>query len=347
MRKKDFSFPLLLTDSPDYSHSPTPPIPYPLTMRFYNPDPHLTELAEHALANTRAEFPSLEREQLALTWIVYDRPIPVNTGGAITPDELWKYPVRGFGYRGGERIYPASIAKLFYLVAMHEWLEQGMAKASSELDRAMRDMIVESNNDATSLVVDTLTGTTSGPELSAGPFTTWKAQRNLVNRYYQSLGWLELDPININQKTWSEGPYGRERVFVGEMRENRNMLTTDAVARLMHSIVGGAAVSSDRSGQMMQLLHRDLNLADVAPAPGEENQVNGFLGQGLPPHSQIWSKAGWTSQVRHDAAYIELLDLQPYLLIVFTEGINSQNRHILPFISSQFVTAISQLETSS
>jgi beta-lactamase class A len=315
-------------------------------MNFYQSSSDLTTVAEQALAATWAKFPDLNREQIALTWLVYDRPIPVNTGGAITADELWKYPLRGFNYRGDERIYPASIAKLFYLLAMHEWLQQGMAEPSAELDRAMRDMIVDSSNDATSLVVDTLTGTTSGPELSSGPFTTWKAQRNLINRYYQSLGWSELDQINVNQKTWGDGPYGRERMFVGEMRENRNMLTTNAVARLMHSIVGGAAVSSDRSSQMMQLLQRDLNLAGVAPHSGEENQVNSFLGAGLPSGSQIWSKAGWTSQVRHDAAYIELPDRQPYLLIVFTEGTaNSQNRHILPFISDLLVTAMSQIET--
>jgi hypothetical protein len=311
-------------------------------MHFYQSDPNLTTLAEQALADTWTEFPNLNRDQIAMTWLVYDRPIPVNTGGAITADELWKYPVRGFNYRGGERIYPASIAKLFYLLAMQEWLQQSMAEPSAELDRAMRDMIVDSSNDATSLVVDTLTGTTSGPELSPGPFTTWKAQRNLINRYYQSLGWSELDSINVNQKTWSDGPYGRERMFVGEMRENRNMLTTDAVARLMHSIIGGAAVSGDRSSQMMKLLQRDLSLATITPDAGEENQVNGFLGAGLPPESQIWSKAGWTSQVRHDAAYIELPDRSPYLLIVFTEGTaNSQNRHILPAISARLTTLMS------
>jgi len=49
----------------------------------------------------------------------------------------------------------------------------------------MRDMIVDSSNDATSLVVDVLTGTT-GPELPPGPFETWKSQRNIINRYFQS-----------------------------------------------------------------------------------------------------------------------------------------------------------------
>ncbi len=316
-------------------------------MPFYNNENRLKNLAEKILNDTWQEFPSLDRNQIALTWIVYDRPIPVNTGGAITPDELWKYPVRGYNYRGQERVYPASLVKLFYLVAVHEWLEQGMATPSIELDRAIRDTIVESSNDATSLVVDTLTGTTSGAELPPGPFKTWQAQRNLINRYYKSLGWPELEPINVNQKTWSEGPYGRERAFVGEMRENRNMLTTDAIARLFHSIVGGAAVSADRSQQMMELLRRDAQLAAETPNPGEENQVYGFLGAGLPSDGQIWSKAGWTSQVRHDAAYIELPERQPYLLTVFTEGSeNSQNRELLPFISDRFVAAMSEIERS-
>ena len=67
---------------------------------------------------------------------------------------------------------------------------------------------------------------------------------------------------------------------------------------------------------------------------GEENQVTGFLGEGLPKNAQLWSKAGWTSKVRHDAAYIEVPNKQPYLLTVFTEGQeNASNPQILPFIS--------------
>jgi hypothetical protein len=94
---------------------------------------------------------------------VYDPPAIVNTGGALSAEEFWKHSPRGFSYRGVESIYPASVVKLFYLVALHEWLEQGMAQPSTELERATKDMIVDSSNDATSLVVDVLTGTTSGP----------------------------------------------------------------------------------------------------------------------------------------------------------------------------------------
>lgn len=317
-------------------------------MTFFQKDEQLENLGERILESTWAEFPGLARNQIALTWIVYDPPVPVNTGGAITAEEFWKYQVRGFSYRGVERIYPASVVKMFYLVAVHEWLQTGMVQtASSELNRAIRDMIVDSSNDATSLVVDVLTGTTSGPEIPQAPFETWKQQRNIINRYFQSLGWPEFQTINVNQKTWGDGPYGRERAFLGELMENRNMLTTNATARLLHSIVGGVAVSSARSQSMMTLMKRSLNPADLTPDT-DDNQVTNFLGGGLPQDAQMWSKAGWTSQVRHDAAYIELPQKQPYVLVVFTEGkTTSQNKAILPFVSKQVVTALDSLTGAS
>ncbi|MEH1894373.1 MAG: serine hydrolase [Nostoc sp.] len=310
-------------------------------MIFFNKDEQLENIGNGILDATWAAFPTLARNQIALTWVVYDPPVLVNTGGALTPKAFWEHPVRGFTYRGVERIYPASVVKLFYLVAVNEWLEKGMSQISKELERALRDMIVDSSNDATSLVVDILSGTTSGPELPTGPFETWKYQRNIINRYYQSLGWEEMETINVCQKTWGDGPYGRERAFVGELLENRNMLTTNAIARLLHSIVGGVAVSSGRSQAMMALLKRTVD--DLSP-DSEENQVTGFLGGGLPKNAQIWSKAGWTSQVRHDAAYIELPEQRPYLLVVFTEGkAQAKSRDILPFVSRRVAEAISSL----
>jgi hypothetical protein len=161
-------------------------------MNFFSQNEQLEQVGNRVLEATWAEFPTLKSNQIALTWIVYDPPVLVNTGGALTPDAFWNHSVRGFNYRGDERVYPASVVKLFYLVAIHEWLEKGMTQPFPELDRAIRDMIVDSSNDATSLVVDILSGTTSGPDLSSGPFETWKYQRNIVNRYYQSLGWREL-----------------------------------------------------------------------------------------------------------------------------------------------------------
>ena len=311
-------------------------------MTFFRKDEELTQLGDRILEATWAEFPQLAQNQLALTWVVYEPPVFVNTGGAMSAEEFWKHKPRGFQYRGVERIYPASIVKLFYLVAVHEWLEREMLSSSPELERALRDAIVDSSNDATGYIIDVLSGTTSGPELPAGPFETWKSQRNIVNRYFQSLGWPELETINVNQKTWCDGPYGRERAFLGMMMENRNMLTTNATARLVHSIVGGVAVSSARSQEMMALTQRSLDPAELAADP--ENQVIGFLGDGLPQATQVWSKAGLTSQVRHDAAYIEFGDRLPYLLVVFSEGkAQGKNEQLLPFVSAQVAEAVLQL----
>lgn len=309
-------------------------------MPFFRQDEQLAKIANQILQASRERFPSLTRDKIALTWIVYEEPVIVNTGGALSAQEFWQYEVKGFSYRGVERIYPASIVKLFYLVAIQEWLQGRMVTESLELNRAIRDAIVESSNDATSLLVDVLTGTTSGPELPAKPFETWQKQRNIVNRYFRSLGWEELESINVNQKTWCDGAYGRERTFLGELMENRNMLTTDAVAKLLHSIIGGVAVSAERSQKMMQLLKRSLNPTDFIDSDGE-NQITGFLGEALPRNAQLWSKAGWMSRVRHDTAYIEISNVSPYLLTVFTEGKdNAQNKSILPFISLSFVKAM-------
>jgi len=304
-------------------------------MTFFRKDEQLDKLGNEILEATWTEFPELAPNQIALSWLVYDPPVLVNTGGALSAEEFWKHQVRGFSYRGVEGIYPAGIANLFYLVAIEEWLENEMTPNSGELDRAIKEMIVNSSNDALGLVVDILSGTTSGPDLPAGPLETWRFQRNIVNRYFRSLGWQELQSINVNQKIWGESPYGRERTFLGEFGENRNRLTTNATARLLHSIIGGVAVSAKRSQQMMSLMRRTLD--PVHP-------LRGSLGASLPKEAKLWSQAGGDTQVCHDAAYIELPSASPYLLVVFTEGNNHcTNQEILPFISTQIVAVMNKL----
>ncbi len=312
-------------------------------MTFFHLDDSLTQIGDRIIQATLKQFSTLADHQIALTWIVYDPPVPVNTGGAITPSEFWGYPLRGFAYRGIERTYPGSLVQLYYLVAIYEWISKGMLQPSAELERATRDMIIRSSADATSLVVDSLTGTTSGPELTAGPFETWKAQRNLINRYFQSLNWPEFTAINVNQKTWHDGAYGRERAFLGELMEHRNMVTTNATARLLHSIIGGVAASAQASKAMMKLIQHRLNPEDLAPQ--DPYPIRGCLGEGLPSTAKLWSKFGQEQQIRHEAAYIEIPDLQPYLLVVFTEGkAQSQNLKLLPFISRQIVEAMKTLK---
>jgi len=231
------------------------------------------------------------------------------------------------GHRTDVPIYPASVVKLFYLAATHAWLEEGRIEETPELQRALRDMIVDSSNDATHHVLDLLTGTTSGPELPPDELALWQDRRNAVNRHFAALGYRHL---NCNRKPWSDGPYGRERQAMDAFPDiGRNLLTTDATARLLMEIALARSVSPARSAAQQALLSRD----PKAPARPED-QTTGFLGQGLPVGAKLWSKAGWTSQARHDAALVELLDGTRWVLVVFSEG-QAKNPHLLPAIARE------------
>lgn len=231
-------------------------------------------------------------------------------------------------YRGETQIYPASVIKLFYLVAAHRWLEDGKIADTPELHRALHDMIVYSWDEATGYIVDVLTGTTSGPELPQNEIEQWWDKRNAVNRYFASLGYTN---INVSKKTWVESPYGRESQAMKLFQPSRNWLTTDATARLMFEIVTGRAVSAARCREMMALLQRE-----PPPAPSDAeaaNQARNFTAAlGLPAGTKLWSKAGWTSQARHDCAYLELPDGNRIILVIFTEG-HADERDIIPTLA--------------
>ncbi|HEV3469415.1 MAG TPA: hypothetical protein VG148_08865, partial [Pyrinomonadaceae bacterium] len=193
--------------------------------------------------------------------------------------------VRRASFRGAEPIYPASVVKLFYLVAAHRWLEDGKLKETEELNRAMRDMIVDSSNDATHFVVDVISGVANGAELPPEELKEWSEKRNVVNRYFASLGYA-VGPgrINVNQKPWCEGPYGRERQFLGPNYENRNKLTTDATAALLTDIALGRAVTPARSARMLELLRRDFSGKSEDP----DDQAHGFTALALEPGVRYW-----------------------------------------------------------
>src|SRR5207244_2220805 len=248
-----------------------------------------------------------------------------------------RHPVTA-SFRGNERIYPASVVKLFYLVAVHRWLEDKKIQETDELKRAVRDMIVVSSNEATQYIVDVLTHTTGGYELPAKEMEEWQNQRNAVNRYYSSLGFTN---INVNQKTFCEDAYGREKVSRGPNGENRNKLTTDATARLLSEIVTGRAVNATHSSQMMELLKRDY----TGTSKDNDDQGHGFTGialQGV-TGAKLWSKAGWTSTTRHDAAYIELPNGAKFVLVTFTTD-HANEREIIPTVARVVIDGIGSVK---
>ncbi|MEB3165503.1 MAG: serine hydrolase [Cyanobacteriota bacterium] len=300
-------------------------------MAFYSPDPEMGQQLARLVADLEQEGRPGLGERLSITWVRYPESLR-RRAASLEPEAFWALSPPGASWGGDRLHYPASVVKLVYLVAAEAWLQLQLIEDSPELRRALADMIRDSSNDATSLVVDLLSGTSSGPELPPERFAEWSLQRQLVNRWLEELDWPELEGCNACQKTWGDGPYGRERRFYGEQLENRNRLSTDATARLLHAVIAGALVSPPACRRMGELLSRSLD--PEARAADPENQVDGFLGAGLPTEARLWSKAGWMSQARHDATYVEIAGAEPFLLVVFSVGEQAaKDEALLPAIA--------------
>ncbi|HEV2691693.1 MAG TPA: serine hydrolase [Verrucomicrobiae bacterium] len=274
----------------------------------------LQKLVDHAVATALKKFAplSLRAEQLGVT--------------LVDLDAEKNFPHAA--HRGDAPFYPASVIKAFYLVAANRWLEDGKISDSPELRRGLRDMIVDSGNEATGYVLDVLTDTTSGPELPPVELAAWHEKRNVVNRYFHQRGYPE---INANRKTWNEGPYGRDKQAVDQFTPSRNCLTTNATARLFVEIALDKCISAARSAEMRALLYR--NFTDPQST---DYQAREFTGAGLPPTAKLWSKAGDMSTARHDAAIVELASGKKFVLVIFTT--RPEEKGIIPAIAREIVS---------
>lgn len=272
-------------------------------------DPALAAKIARGAESSLKDFPRLSAENLALSVIDLTKPA---------------LPVRA-DYHGDAPFYPASVIKLFFMV---ETYRQG--HFTPEIERALREMIQVSDNDAAAFLLDILTDTCSGSELDPKALEDFIERRRKLNRSFASLGY----DISAMLKPWSFGPFGRDLQAVGENKMNRNRATANSVASLLYWIVRRRAVSPQASDAMMSLLERPL----TPPRP-LENQVKEYLGESLPPGAKLWSKAGDTSEVRHDAAYIELPSGHKFIVVLFTRGC-ADDKTLLPTIGKNLLKEI-------
>ena len=291
-------------------------------MAFYRQDPEMAYCLKGLLDRFEKEGRPNLQEKIAITCIRYDKQSPSTSSGY------------GTGWNSNRNFYPASVVKIVYALATQVWLQQDLIVDSEELRRALHEMIANSNNDATSYILDLLTGTTSGPSLNKSNYQAWKIQRQLINNWLEELQWSEIQNWNCSQKTWNEGPFGREKDFYGENNENRNSMTTDGSARIFESLMTKEMLPKVASEKLIKNFLRSLD--PVIRKQDLNNQVDGFLGEGLPYASKLWSKAGLMSEVRHDVAWWEAPNKNPMLVAVFTIGEKLvKDRFLLPAIGSE------------
>jgi hypothetical protein len=222
------------------------------------------------------------------------------------------------------------VIKVAFMLDVYHQVDEHQLELDPELQRALGEMIRVSDNDATAYILDILAGTTGGPPLDGWRLRRFIRKREVVNRWLGPMGY----DVSAMAKPWSFGPFGRDKQVIGPNRERRNRATGDAFASMMLWIVRHQAVSREASDAMLALLARPL------PPGKDENQVKEFLGES----SKLWSKAGWTSEVRHDAAYIELPNGRRFIAVVMTRGI-ADNVNLIPAVGKKIVAMFGAIGT--
>jgi hypothetical protein len=87
---------------------------------------------------------------------------------------------------------------------------------------------------------------------------------------------------------------------------------------------------------MKQLMWRNYNDPN-----DQDNQTRNFTALALPPGAKLWSKAGWMSDHRHDAAYVELPNGARFVLVTFTID-HADEREIIPAVAKVIVDGMNR-----
>jgi beta-lactamase class A len=278
-------------------------------------DPSLDVALRRAADATLKAFPKLTADNLAMSIIDVTRPTVMSRAD----------------YHGDAPFYPASVIKLFFMAEVYHQRKEN----DPDVPRALKEMIGVSDNDATAFLLDTISDTCSGPELQGRALRKFIDRRRVVNHYFNPMGY----DISAMAKPWSFGPFGRDvQLMGGPDRPNRNRATANSFAALILWILRKEAVSPQASEAMLALMARPL---DVPPT--DEGQVKSFIGEGVPAGSKLWSKAGWTSEVRHDAAYIELPGGRKLVLVLLTRG-TADDKTLLPAITKSVLAELAPLQ---
>ncbi len=237
----------------------------------------------------------------------------------------------------GEPRFPASVVKLFWMVALYGQFEAGKLTEGGEIEEKLSKMIKESHNGSASFIVDKITQTTSGDKLPPDKLKEWKEKRYSLNRFFDKAGY---SPINISQKSFpldyvkNDPPLGRDLQIRGnESTPYRNYVTTYNVARLLFEIYTQQAISKEASMKMRSLLTRDLS--PETWKNHDFNPIEGFLGESLPTNTYFSSKMGWTFNNRNDSTIVVSSDNKiRYILVIFGDDASFyKDKKIYPDIS--------------
>jgi len=241
--------------------------------------------------------------------------------------------------------HPASLIKLFnsYLarVKLLSQVKQVLNRSEDSEDfgerttaddvyDAIHESLAVSDNDALSLLVDFNSDTSSGLRLDHEAFTEFLLKRKKITELFRAKNYSAA--LKLHSKCFSFAPYGRDEQLVFSK----------------HGL-GSNACSIEDIAKIFKDIYRDfpdLYKSMKRVIGNEQDEQTQFIAKGLEAYKdhhikELYSKAGWTSKVRHDAALIKLQNNKEILLVIMTRGL-SEYTELIPSLSQTIFSILSR-----
>ncbi|MDA0771450.1 MAG: serine hydrolase [Cyanobacteria bacterium] len=257
--------------------------------------------------------------------------------------KLGALPMTYYHLHGDENYHPASLIKLFqaylakYTIQSNvvDFAREKIAEPDSfaslnhmeDVYQAIEASLKDSDNDALSYLVDYNSGTCSGPRLGEEDFAAFKEARGALSEFFHERGYTKS--LNIPGKCFSFAPYGRETQLSLELGGlGRNSMSVQDAVQIIY------AIKVDFP-ELLELMKRELD--------DTEDEQTQFIAKGLRDYkNQIkayYSKAGWTSKVRHDVAYLKMQTGEEFILAIMTKNL-SECVDLIPAIAQSVFAAL-------
>lgn len=260
------------------------------------------------------------------------------------------------GYQSDRMEYPASVVKLFWAMVLYEQIDHKFWKNTITLDALAEKMLVESDNEAASFILDLLTNAPSlSQNLTDKNWNIWRSNRLSINHFFNQGNYQNLD---ISQKTYPipylslSEPIGTDKQLRLENttsdRPTRNKISSNQAAKMMYESCSVPSLSQESANKICGWLTRDLKDEKWRKASGvpinDFNPIKGFMGEGVAQYKDVTirSKAGWTKDSRQEV--IAIKDKTKVLIIsVFANNTSyANNAHVFPNISKRIYTEMNR-----
>ena len=290
----------------------TPGVPSPaaLWLQTLRPDPELQELLDRRVKELRERDSSLKRQTIRVALM------DVSTNGPPTLAH-WK---------GDLPVYPASVPKFAYLMAVYHWRDQGELEIDKDLDRQLTQMVYSSSNRATQKVVSRLTDTQPGPRLEPEEYAEFVEKRHRVKRWFNELGITDLHLVHPTYDGNGD-LYGRDEQFLedtevegslpdqtGQYR-NRAAMTANGSAELLALLATDRALSPETSAEVRERMRRTTKkqsyLTYRITGGAERCGVDGV---------DVFAKTGTWGPIYADAGIVRAPSGRQLIVVAFIEG---------------------------